>query len=423
MTSSSPCLERLVLDESLTLSECRQFQEKLSLLWESWREFQANGRLRHPKTIRPEVLASWERCKARGIDPYSPLDTVYAQEEELIRRRENSRILIEVASPVLQTLAKKLTGSGFRVDLLDPDLFFLAQFGEPSVIEESSKRYSVPGGNRGEKSCGTNAINLAALLLEPVQLVGPEHYNVSLHYWTCSAVPILSPQKELIGVINIAGHFSLLHGHTLGMAVAVGKAIEQSLQQRELLDALELSHEYLSNVFHSVSDGIITIDVNGIITTFNRAAGVFLGREPSKVVGLSVDKVFGMDNPFTKVLNTGERMVNREILLRVGGHTRVFVGTIEPLKIRQGLEGVVGVIKPLASVKGFVGTFAGLTAHITFEDLIGDSLEFRKAIQLAKQAAEFPTTVLLQGESGTGRISLLKLFIMPAHSMMARLWQ
>lgn len=57
--------------------------------------------------------------------------------------------------------------------------------------------------------------------------------------------------------------------------------------------------------------------------------------------------------------------------------------------------------------------FAELTAHITFDDMIGDSLEFRKAIQLAKQVAEFSTTVLLQGESGIGK----ELFAQAIHNV------
>jgi PAS domain S-box-containing protein len=396
--------ERLLLDENLVMFECRAFQKRLTALWEAWREFQANGELNQPEVVRPGVLASWERSRANGIDPYLPLDTTYASQEEIEQRLQQSRFLIEVAVPILQTLEQNLEGSGFRIDLLDPDLLILAQFGDREVVSEATKRHSVPGAFRNEESCGTNAINLAALLRKPVQIVGPEHYNANLHYWTCSSAPIFSPEQELLGVINIAGHFSLLHKHTLGMTIAVAKSIEQGIQQLRLHEALKLSHKYLNSIFHSVSNGIIAVDSKGTITTFNQAASEFLEIDSDNVIGRSADEVFGANNPFTEVLTTKEPIFNREILLSSGGQRRSFVGTIETLDSDEGAQGgVVGVVRPLSSIKGYVRSFAGFKAQITFSDIVGDSPDFRKSLQLAKQAATLPTTILLQGESGTGK--------------------
>ncbi|MBC7105679.1 MAG: sigma-54-dependent Fis family transcriptional regulator, partial [Firmicutes bacterium] len=208
-------------DENLYVEEYRQFRTRVAELKGAWEAFQRSGEAPEG-TVRPEVLASWRRCRARGLDPYGNPNLTALSPGDLQRRREANRLLIEAAAPFLETLAQSVRGSGFRIDLFDRELYILAQYGDEKALAEAAALGSGPGVNRGEGCAGTNAINLAAHLRRPVQLVGPEHYNATLHYWTCSAVPVFSPRKDLIAVINVAGHFSLLHKHTLGMAIAVG---------------------------------------------------------------------------------------------------------------------------------------------------------------------------------------------------------
>jgi len=398
-------------DESIYLEEYRQLRTRVAELKGAWETFQRTGEVPEG-VVKPEVLASWRRCRARGLDPYGNPNVIFLSSADLERRREANRLLIEVAAPFLETLAQSVRGSGFRIDLLDKDLYILVQYGDDKALAEGAALGSGPGVNRGEVNAGTNAINLAAHLRKPVQLVGPEHYNATLHYWTCSAVPVFSPRKDLLGVINIAGHFSLLHKHTLGMAIAVGRVIEQSLQQRELIAALELSNEYLNNVIHAVSDGLIVVDPSGVITTLNQAVGNFLNVEPAEFLGRRIEELLGPDNVFREVLQTGRPLVNREVVLRNKGRQHFFIGTLEPVRGREGSGGVIGVLKPLASAKRFVKNVAGFKAHFTFDDLVGQNPEFKRAVQLARQAAELPTTVLLQGESGTGK----ELFAQAIHN-------
>ena len=47
--------------------------------------------------------------------------------------------------------------------------------------------------------------------------------------------------------------------------------------------------------------------------------------------------------------------------------------------------------------------FSGAVASLTFDDLIGSSANYLKTIELAKRASKSDSTVLLLGESGTGK--------------------
>lgn len=401
------------LDEDSYLSEFRESLNRIKQVQQAWEEFHRTGDVTRPSVVRPEVLASWKRCRARGLDPYRAADIVRLSPSELEKRIEAHQVLVEVASPFLQVLAEAITDSGFRVDLADKDLFILAQYGKDDMLREAAKFGSGVGTNCCESNRGTSAINLAKNLGRPVQLVGPEHYNINLWYWTCSAVPIFC-RENLCGVINFAGHFSLFHKHTFGMAIAVAKLIEQALQQRRLVSELELSNRYLNNVIHAVSDGLVVVDSRNVITTLNQAAGHFLNIDPARAVQRPTDDIFGPNNPFSNVLRSGQSIVNKEVVLRIEGRRRryFFVGTLEPMIAEEKPQGVLGILKPMASTKGLVKNVIGLKAHFTFDDLIGNSAELREAVRLARQAAELPTTVLLQGESGTGK----ELFAQAIHN-------
>ncbi len=58
---------------------------------------------------------------------------------------------------------------------------------------------------------------------------------------------------------------------------------------------LALSTEYLTNLLESISDGVIAVDPDGIVTRFNRAAAAILGYEAKEVTGRPFKDIFGRD--------------------------------------------------------------------------------------------------------------------------------
>ncbi len=72
---------------------------------------------------------------------------------------------------------------------------------------------------------------------------------------------------------------------------------------------LAITSDYLSNLLESMSDGVIAVDNDGIITRFNRAAGTVLGYRAEEVTGKPFREVFGRDfaapkNPGAQALRT-----------------------------------------------------------------------------------------------------------------------
>lgn len=393
------------------LSHCAEFEEKLCKTKQEHEYFINTGKVRSNNIISAEVLSSWIRCRNRGLDPRNILGTILPEIELDMRLKANS-MLLDIVSPFLEAIADSIKGTGFRVDIYDSELYLLKEYGDPKLNQSYKHLQSKPGVSRSEVNIGTNAMNLSVLLERPVQLVGPEHYNVALHDYTCTAVPIKDPNGKIEAVINTAGYYWLMHRHTLGMMIALGKSIEYSLYQNRIRQEIEITNGFKEAIIESISDALIVVDNGGRIIAANRRVQE-LFETGGNIVGYPIELLCGVHNPFSEVLATAEPMVDREILLNVEGKNVRMLGTVRPIMPGElGLQGVIGTFKNMNTTRRMIKKFAGWKAHFTFNDLIGESSEFRQAVRLAKETARIQSNILLQGESGTGK----ELFAQAIHN-------
>lgn len=358
------------------------------------------------------VLESWLRCKKLDVQPREK-NYQYIPPSEIKRRKMENSFLLESISTLLLPLINNTKERGYRFDFYDQDLFMLDQYGDTSIIELALTRGSFPGVCRAENISGTNAVSLAALYLQAVQINGPEHYKEALHCWTCSAAPIINMQNnELMGVLNIVGHAGLPHQHTLGLAIFLAKAIEQSFFQQSLLARLEMKNSHLNSIVEAINDGIIVIDEQENILLLNQIASNLLQLSNSDLKKKSVQQIFGKNNPLSEALDQEKITTDQEIYFKIGERRKNVVGNIKTVKDQQGKKNVICVFQSINAAKGFVKNFAGLKAHFTFDDIIGKSSSLDWVVKTAKQAAKLPSNFLLRGESGTGK----ELFAQAIHN-------
>ena len=108
---------------------------------------------------------------------------------------------------------------------------------------------------------------------------------------------------------------------------------------------LELTTDYLNSTLQSMSDGVIAIDTNGSISTFNRAAATVLGYEPGDLIGAKFDDVF--DRSFS----TGTEAYLGELTAKDGTTIRVSERD-SPLSDNAGADiGMVKVFQDLSEIE------------------------------------------------------------------------
>lgn len=210
------------------------------------------------------------------------------------------------------------------------------------------------------------------------------------------------------------------------MAISVFNGLNKAenchlYQEKELrIEKQALSNVYneLNNVFETMSEGVIVLNKTGHISQFNPAAKSITGYSDDDLIGLHVIDLFSGNAPKTmELLQTGKSYFDTEIL--IDGNRGQIHATCSGRPIYNEDQQVIGatiILRPIADVRKLVNTFTGAHASFTYDSIIGEDKQFKKAVKLAMAAAANNSTVLLQAESGTGK----ELFAQAIHNGSSR---
>lgn len=159
--------------------------------------------------------------------------------------------------------------------------------------------------------------------------------------------------------------------------------------------------EQLKAVMSAVSDGIVAIDAAGIVTQYNPAAETILHLPRERIVGRHLTACLPADMPLLDTLQTGFAYNNREIVLEATKSHYLASG--RPIFDPAGrIIGAVSVLKDISEVRELVQSVTG-QLPTAFERILHDSTTMKRAIAMAKTIARGDSTVLLRGETGTGK--------------------
>ncbi|MCJ7814192.1 MAG: sigma 54-interacting transcriptional regulator, partial [Candidatus Atribacteria bacterium] len=320
---------------------------------------------------------------------------------------DRNRYLIEASQLIMEIAEKMINGSGFRIDLSDKDGYILKMIGDKKILEESEKIGVVIGAKRTELIAGTNSIGVTLFTGKPIQIIGPEHYSVYPRYWTCSSAPIRNPSGNIIGSLNMAGKYHLLHKHTLGMVVGIANAIESALKIEKKVSELKINNKFLNTIIESISDGLIVINKTGEITHLNSIAGKILGKEPHEAIGKPIDKLIRTNFSLLNVLNNRKGYLEKEIIvtpLYDKKNSQQYLLTEKVVEDSEGeSQGITALFKEMKKVHRLIGNFIGANTRYNFSSIIGNNVKLMKAVNLAKVASVSSCKILIQGESGTGK--------------------
>lgn len=211
-----------------------------------------------------------------------------------------------------------------------------------------------------------------------------------------------------------------LENSTESIISAIQTAVRMlRLKQQERLkqERLLLQLERYQAVFQFTHDGIIAIDQAGRVDLINPVAQQILQRPGATALGRHIlDEVPG-SNLWT-ALQTGQPQL--DTLNRIKG-TTVYSNSI-PIEVGGQLRGVVATFQDVKSLQSSerkirIGLHEkGLTAKYSFADIQGSSPSLISAVEIARSYAAAKATVLIMGETGTGK----ELFAQSIHTASPR---
>jgi len=175
------------------------------------------------------------------------------------------------------------------------------------------------------------------------------------------------------------------------------------------------------NILSSIGEGVHIVDENGYTLIYNKAMSEIEGLEENMVVGKHLMDVYPEwtkeNSTILTVLNTGSPILNREqSYLNFKGKKITTINSTYPIYKNGTLIGAVEISKNNTYVSHMSEKIVdlqqrllkstkkkGIIKSYSFDNLIGKNKDFSKSIAIAKRASKTSSSVLIYGDTGTGK--------------------
>ena len=211
-----------------------------------------NGRPVKPGVVRHEILESWQRSKAFGIDPSLSHTTPILTKEQLSQLLAENRLFINCAGDALKVFNQLINNEDMTMLILDRNSYLLQIIGEGHLrwkIHYKNINLTV-GTCVSEKYFGTTPGSLALKYDKPFELSGHEYFLKIWHHIRGFSVPIHNDRNEIIGTLEftVLKSAPLNHSHTYALVVAIARVIENQLKLMEAIDQKDFFSSSLASL-------------------------------------------------------------------------------------------------------------------------------------------------------------------------------
>ncbi len=160
-------------------------------------------------------------------------------------------------------------------------------------------------------------------------------------------------------------------------------------------------------ILDSLTEGVFTVDPELTIQTFNKAAEEITGLDRSQAIGMKCYQVFQGDMcrercALSKSMRTGRPSLDQRVKIR-NAKGRVVPISIRTSVLKDPAGRVIGGVETFRDMSTEEALRKELTGAYSLGDLVGKSRAMRDIFAILPDVAESESTVLIQGESGSGK--------------------
>ena len=172
-------------------------------------------------------------------------------------------------------------------------------------------------------------------------------------------------------------------------------------------DSSSISKTANEIILESISDGVFTVDHNWRIMSFNRAAEEITGTSREEAVGRFCWEVFRSnmcegDCALKRTMKEGKSFLSSSTYIINNRQQRVPISvSTSPLKNVKGE--VLGGVETFRDHSLVEELRRELTGNFQVGDMVSRSTGMKKIFSILPQVAESDSTVLIEGETGTGK--------------------
>jgi len=159
-------------------------------------------------------------------------------------------------------------------------------------------------------------------------------------------------------------------------------------------------------ILESISDGVFTVDMQWLVTSFNRAAEEITGVQRSDAIGRLCSEVFrsslcGTACPLAQTFATGRPIIGTSAYIVDSEGNRIPISISTALLHSEGhVIGGAETFRDLSEVETLRQELAG---KFRVGELVSRSPLMQRVFEVLPAIAASPSTVLILGETGTGK--------------------
>ena len=361
-----------------------------------WENFQTTGSVAN---VPKHIARSWIRSRDADVrvNDITPLQlNTFDLQEEYNRSIDFNRLLITHN----KNIQKQYPNVPMAMFVTNAKGHILSIQGHDVVIRALEQSPLDIGTSTSETSIGTTAPSISLAEKTSALVIGEEHYFKGFHWASCFSVPIFSSDSKLAGLLDFSSSFKF--GEQLKQMVPfllhIANSIQFELFVKNKLEEQMLHEAYFESTFDYAESMLLITDLNGRILKLNSTAQAALRVDTFSSQNININEIISFSS---SLKNLSKKTVN---VNPVNADNNTSFGMeIIPIYNRSGLEKafVLKIKKKTSIVSSSITPSLKKDTH--FNQLLGHSKPFQEIINRAKNVADSPSSVLLEGTTGTGK--------------------
>ena len=212
------------------------------------------------------------------------------------------------------------------------------------------------------------------------------------HHLTKVVSPLYDPDGRLLGCLEVFEDHSAFD---------------------ELLGRVRHESQRMKLILDNMDQGVMTVDRKGYVTFFNTAAETMTRFRRQEVLGKSCARLFGRKR-FDEDVTLGRTIEDGETRSREEGTLVARDGLTLPVRanymaLNNEAGRIVGGLATFTDLSLVYQLDSAMRDRYTFHDMVGKSPAMQKIFGILPVIAKSDATVLVEGETGTGKDILAKV--------------
>lgn len=365
-----------------------------------WRTYHNSSDARQALPIN--LRRAWERAQQQKIDPSSAMPLTVSEKARVKIKSDNKRIFVCAQSLFHATQFMVKENKNFSILLFSKEGVLLAAYNYDQMNDWLEDHGIHVWTNWSEEHIGPNIFSVGIQEKTGMTMMGTEHYAEVLTEGAWYFSSIFDGHGDLLGGLALVTKIEFASEYLEYLVYTLSKNIEL--------------HVAWFGFFHNASSvtegmGFMSIDQstgeNRILTMGDEIFKMLGIREEGNYVYKRLERYIDplpANVDFWGIIHRKACVSDKTIrLICQGKASEVCISTSVFNEPTFHIDGLVVIFNSYSRIQKLVVQYNGSVAHFSFDSVIGKSDAFLHVVNHTKNAAYSESSILLLGESGTGK--------------------